>query len=139
MWKTLQGLEKKSIILIDKFLNFVGVFQNTISDSPFFPNLEHHFNRNGKKIDMWITPTWIKTLTLFRMKGSKKSAPPSTSFFLVTFTNLEISSQNFLNFSFNSFVLLVQSFKVMPSVRPKLLNFNRDYHSKNGVFLVKSL
>ena len=103
MWKTLQGLEKTR--LIDKFLNFVEVFQNTISDITLFRNLEHHFGRNGKKID--ITPTWIKTLTLFRMKGGKKPPPPSTSFFLVTFTNLEISSQKFLNFSFNSFILLV--------------------------------
>ena len=50
MRKTLQELEKTC--LIDKFLNFVEVFQNTISDSPLSPNLEHHFDRNGKKIDM---------------------------------------------------------------------------------------
>ena len=112
LWKSLKGLEKPC--LIDKFWNFMEVFQNTISDSSPCPNLEHHFDRNGKKIDMWITPTWIKTLTLFRMKGGKKLAPSSpplphhsTSFFVVTFSNFEISYQNFLNFSFNSFALLV--------------------------------
>ena len=42
-------------------------------------------------------------LTLFRMGGAKKPPPPPTSFSPVTSTNVRISPQNFLTFSFNPF------------------------------------
>ena len=45
------------------------------------------------------------SLTLFRMAGAKKA--PTTSFSPVTFTNVGISPQNFLTFSFNPFAKLV--------------------------------
>ena len=79
----------------------------------------------------------VLTLTLFRMEGSKK-APP-TSFSPVTSTNVGISSQNFLTFSFNPYDRLVYNFKYVPSPSRKLLNLNQDHPSKNAVFLVKSL
>ena len=44
-------------------------------------------------------------LTLFRMGGGQKDPP--TSFSLVTSTNVRISPQNFLTFSFNHFDRLV--------------------------------
>ena len=69
--------------------------------------------------------------------GGKK-APP-TSFSPVTSTNVGISYQNFLTFSFNLFVKLVQNFKAIPSASPKLLNLNQDHPSKKVVSLVKSL
>ena len=40
-------------------------------------------------------------------EGGAKSPPSPTSFFPVTSTNVEISLQNFLTFSFNSFERLV--------------------------------
>ena len=49
-------------------------------------------------------------LTLFRRAGARgggKSVPPPNSFFLVTSTNVAISPQNFLNFSFNPFDTLM--------------------------------
>ena len=62
-----------------------------------------------------------------------------SSFSLVTSTNVGISSQNFLTFSFNLVATLVQNFKFVPSASPKLLNLNQDHPSKKAVFLVKSL
>ena len=78
------------------------------------------------------------TLTLFRMGGEGKKAPP-TSFSPVTSTNVRFGPQNFLTFSFNPFVTLVQNFKFAPSASPKLLNLNQDHPSKKAIFLVKSL
>ena len=49
---------------------------------------------------------WKRFLTLFRMgEGVAKRSP--TSFFPVTSTNVGVSSQNFLTFSFSPFVTLV--------------------------------
>ena len=70
--------------------------------------------------------------------GLAKETPP-TSFFPVTSTNVRISHYNFLIFSFNPFVTLVQNFKFVPSASPKLLNLNQDHPSKKAIFLVKSL
>ena len=67
-------------------------------------------------------------LTLFRIQGGKKSLP--TSFSLVTSTNVGISSQNFLAFSFNLFATLVQNLKFVPSTSLKILNLNEDQPSK---------
>ena len=69
--------------------------------------------------------------------GGKK-APP-TSFSPVTTTNVGLSPQNLPNISFNPFVTLVQNFKVIPSVSPKLVNLNQDHPSKKVVLLVKCL
>ena len=71
------------------------------------------------------------------MGGQK--VPPPTSFFPVTSTNLGISPQNSLNFSFNLFSLLVYIFKFIPSASPKLLNLDQDHPLKKMGFLVKSL
>ena len=57
--------------------------------------------------------------------GDKK-APP-TSFPPVTSTNVGISPKNFLTFTYNPFTTLVQIFKAIPSVSPKLLNLNQDH------------
>ena len=59
---------------------------------------------------------------------------PSTSFSPVTSTNVRISTQNFLTFSFNPFDRLVYNFKFVPSARPKLLDLNRDHPSKKQFF-----
>ena len=50
-----------------------------------------------------------------------------------------ISPQNFLTFSCNSFATLLQSFKFVPRISPKLLNLNQNHPSKKAVFLVKSV
>ena len=60
-------------------------------------------------------------------------------FFPVTSTNVGISPQNFVTFSFNPFATLVSNFKFVPSASPKLFDLNQDHLSKNAVFVVKSL
>ena len=67
--------------------------------------------------------------------GEQKGSP--TNFSPVTSKNVGLSPQNFLSFSFNPFVTLMQNFKFIPSVSPKLLNLNQDHPSKK-VFLWSS-
>ena len=52
---------------------------------------------------------------------------PLSVFPSVTYTNIGISQQNILTFSFNPFATLVQNFKAIPSASPKLLNLNQDH------------
>ena len=59
------------------------------------------------------------------------------SFSPATSTNLGISSQNFLTFSFNPFATLVGNFKFMPSDNSKLLNSNQDHPSKKANLIFK--
>ena len=74
-------------------------------------------------------------LTLFRMgEGGGQRGSPLTSFLPVTSTNVRISPQNFLTFSFDPFVTLVQKFTFVPSASPKLLNLNQDHSSKKQFF-----
>ena len=68
-------------------------------------------------------------LTLFRVKGPKR---PPTGFFPITSTNVRLSTQNFLTFSFNPFATLVLNVKAIPSPGPKLFNLNQEYPSKIG-------
>ena len=72
------------------------------------------------------------------VEGGKK-APPPTSFSPATSTNVGISPQNFLTFSFNPSPTLVQNFKFVLSAIPELLNLNQDHPSKNAFFLLKFL
>ena len=64
---------------------------------------------------------------------------PPTNFSLATSTNLGISLQIFLTFSFNSFDRLVLNIKFVCSASLKLLNLNQDHTSKKAVLLVKFL
>ena len=73
----------------------------------------------------------ILILTLFKM-GAKKASP--TSFSPVTSTNVGISPQKFLMFSFNPSATLVQNFKATPSAIPKLLDLNQDHPSEKYFF-----
>ena len=68
-------------------------------------------------------------LTLFRW--GDQTCPLTSP---VTSTNVGVSPQNLLNFSFNSFATLVETFKAISSASPKLLNFNQVYPSKNWFF-----
>ena len=72
------------------------------------------------------------------VEGGKK-APPPTSFSPATSTNVGISPQNFLTFSFNPSPTLLQNFKFVLSAIPELLNLNQDHSSKNAFFLLKFL
>ena len=63
------------------------------------------------------------------MRGAGAKKPP-ISFSLITSTNIGISSQNLLTFSFNPFATLLLNFKAIPSVSPKLLNLNQEHPSK---------
>ena len=71
--------------------------------------------------------------------GGEVQRGPPTSFFPVTSTNVRVSPQNFLTFSFIPFATLVKNFKALPSASPKLLNLNQDNPSKKVLFRVKSL
>ena len=55
-------------------------------------------------------------------EGAQEAHP--TSFFTINSKNAGFSTQtpNLLTFSFNAFVTLVQRFKVISNVSPKLLN-----------------
>ena len=68
--------------------------------------------------------------------GAKR---PPTCFSPVNSTNVGISRQNLLTFSFNSFAALVKNVKLLPIASPKLLNLNQDHSSEKVFFLVKSL
>ena len=59
---------------------------------------------------------------------------PLPLFFFATSTNVGISPQNFLTFSFNPFTTLVWNFRTITSVSPKLLNLNLDHPSKKWFF-----
>ena len=65
-------------------------------------------------------------LTLFRM-GVRVEKRLLTSFSPLTSTNIRISPETFLIFSFNSFVTLMSNFKTIPSTSSKLLNLNQEY------------
>ena len=64
----------------------------------------------------------VIALTLFRMRRQKGYF----QFSPVISTNVGISSQNFLAFSFNLFATLAQNFKAIPSASHKLLNLNLE-------------
>ena len=66
-------------------------------------------------------------------EGRGQKGPP-TSFSTVTSTNVGISTQNFLTFSFNAFPHWCQNFQYKPSASPKLLKLNQDYPSKKCFF-----
>ena len=98
------------------------------------------------------TMYWDKTQMLTKVLSDKINGTSNALFFLLraptqhpyrfspaTSTNVGISSQNFLTFSFNPFATLVGNFKFMLSANSKLLNSNQDHPSKKAVFLVKSL
>ena len=57
-------------------------------------------------------------------EGGAKRSP--TSFFPVISTNVVITPQYFLTFTFKPFVTLLKNFKFVPSASPKLLNLNQD-------------
>ena len=73
-------------------------------------------------------------LTQFRMGGEGQKAPILTSSPPVTSTDVGVSHQNFLTFSFNPFATLVRNFKAIPSASSKLLNFHQNHPSKRVVF-----
>ena len=66
--------------------------------------------------------------------GRGEAKRPPTSYSPVTSTNVVISFQNFLTFSFNPFATLVSNFKAISSASPKLLNLNQDHPSKKCFF-----
>ena len=66
--------------------------------------------------------------------GGSKSLPTTTSFSPATSTNIGISLQNFVTFSFNTFATLVWNLKAVTSASPKLLSLTQDHPSKNWFF-----
>ena len=66
----------------------------------------------------------------------RRQKDPPTSFSSVTSINVIINLQNFLTFSFNSFV--TQNGKAMPIITSKLLKFNQEHCLKSWFFLWNS-
>ena len=70
--------------------------------------------------------------------GGGSSRSPTYQFlqFLVTSKNVGFSTQtpNLLTFSFHTFETLVQCFKVISNVSPKLLHLNQEHSSENRFF-----
>ena len=64
----------------------------------------------------------------------KNEKRPQYHFFPLTSTDVGISPQIFLTFSFNPFPRLVLNFKALPSASPKLLNLNQEYLKKIKFF-----
>ena len=85
--------------------------------------------RNGNRFMLHGT----MLLIIYPIGWRSQNGPP-TSFSPVTSTKVRLSSQNFLTFSFNLFVTLVQTFKAIPIVSSKLLSLNQDYPSKKVFF-----
>ena len=83
------------------------------------------------KRDLCFTKEWKGFLKGFFLGGEV--------FFLEASTNIGISRQSFVPFSFDTFATLVQNFNAIPSASPKLLNLNQEHDSKELFFLVKSL
>ena len=75
---------------------------------------------------------WKLALFNVRMGGGQKGL--HSSFSPVTSTNVRISPQNFLIFSFNPFATLIYNVKAIRDAGPKLLNLNQDYPSKKWFF-----
>ena len=61
---------------------------------------------------------------------------PPTSFSSLTSTNVWISLQNFLTFSFNPFATMVYNFKFISRASPKLLELNQEHPSKKLMLLL---
>ena len=126
-----------TIDLQNKFLFSSNLFliQKTLK-VPIFSVIDE------KLFEFMTSQTGVMTSFHFSMllsalfRGPKR---PPTSFLPLTSTNVGISPENFLTFSFNTFGTLVQNFTFAPSASSKLLNLNQDYPSKKAVFLVKSL
>ena len=72
-------------------------------------------------------------------EGLRQKGLTPTSFFPVTSLKVEISSQNILIFSSNPSATLLQNFKVIPVISPKLLDLNQNHFSRKLLFQVKSL
>ena len=66
------------------------------------------------------------------MGGVQKG--PTTTFSHITSTNIGISSENFLTFSFSHFSTLALNFNLIPSASPKLLNLNQKHLSEKLLF-----
>ena len=68
-----------------------------------------------------IKTLMLEILATFNPIQDRGKKAPLASCSTVTSTNVEISPQNFLTFSFNPFATLMQNFKAIPSASPKLL------------------
>ena len=104
-----------------------------------FPQLNRHVN---KPWYCQCTPPSQRDIACMKLQSDysfnpiRGKNPPSTRFPTVTSINVGIRPQNFLTFTFNHFVTLVQNFRTIASAIPKLLNLNQEHHSKKLVFLV---
>ena len=80
----------------------------------------------------WKKQRGIHFNTIQDEGGEQKD--PHNSVFPVTCTKVEISPENFLSFSCNFFVTLVQNFRAIPSASSTLFNLNQEHPLKNQIF-----
>ena len=78
--------------------------------------------KNGFELVSRLIPQFEMKVNFLQV-GGQKGPPPSTSFSLVTSTNVGVSPKNFLTFHFNHFATLVPNFKTIPTASPKLVPF----------------
>ena len=80
---------------------------------------------NVKIICYYIVISIIGNFLVNTIQDGREQKGFPTSSSPVTSTNIGISPQNFLTFSFNPFAPLLQNFKAVPSASTKLLNLNQ--------------
>ena len=118
------------------FISFVEFFVITNyinSKLTFHANKLYRLYANGEK-----TFGLREKTPLFHFNpiqdGGSKSLPTTTSFSPATSTNIGISLQNFLTFSFNTFATLVWNLRAITSASPKLLSLTQDHPWKKWFF-----
>ena len=118
----MQTLQKISLSKIDVGKKKLFFLSRVATDHGFNLNLRFLHDLKHK----------VRLFNPIKVGREKKSV--STSFFHLTSTDVGVSSQNFLTFSFNPFDSLMPNFKVISSASPKLLNRNQDHYSKKKFF-----
>ena len=120
-------VQSNTLFLADEFENFKKMCLKISCSFPFCTRISIASRLKKSKVSIiWsINPI---------QDGGRGQKEPPTSFSPVTCTNVGLSPQNVLTFSFNPFATMV-----IPSASPKLLNLNQDHSSKKVVFLAKSL
>ena len=110
------------------FVDFLVITNYINSKLTFHANQHYRLYANGEKtfgLRFHFNPI---------QDGGSKSLPTTTSFSPATSTNIGISLQNILTFSFNAFATLVWNLNAVTSASPKLSSLTQDHPSKKWFF-----
>ena len=136
--------------VLQKLSVLISSWASLLLSSRFWRSSSFNSNRIGSFLtsthtlfyncDVHNCPMWcLLCLNPIQSEGGEKPKKHPTNFSPVTSTNVGISPQNFLTFSYNPFATIMLNFKAITSASPELLNFNQDHPSKKVLSLVKSL